>query len=170
MMLTFHRRLTPGCSYPNSTIAPCFTTPLLLCSKHIISFAIWTLPLLERQHPSVGKGGDKYWKKNPKQQPKKQQLLDFTQTVATFAEVPEEMAEWAWIRQRVQWEWTSPPALPFMTGQGHSRGKTKFAGLLLPSGLCIERETCSRCSIMKGPWQSCWVNHISGCSSVSLSA
>lgn len=32
-------------------------------------------------------------KKTQNQQPKKQQLFDFTQTLAAFAEIPEEMAE-----------------------------------------------------------------------------
>ena len=115
-MLTFHRRQTPSCFYPNRAALslPASQLHFLLPSQHIIPFVVWTLPLLERQHPFGWRGGHKYWKKPQNQQPKKHQLFDFAQTLAAFADVPEEMAEWAWIRQ------SSPRRTDLITWPCHS--------------------------------------------------
>lgn len=111
-MLTFHRSQTPSCFYPNRAALSLPASQHHFCCLHStssLSLAAHCLSWRDSMH--LG-GGDKYWKK-PKQ-PKKQQLFDFPQTLAAFAEVPEEMAEWAWIRQ------SSPRRKDFITWPHHS--------------------------------------------------
>lgn len=172
MMLTFHRSLTPGCSYPNRAVLSLPASQLHFCCVQNTSSLLlsercpsWrdSIPLWGREETNI--------EKKPKTTTKETAAAWFYTDSGSICRSP-------WRNGWVSLNHTEQSnengfhhlALPFMTGQGHSRGKTKFAGLLLPSGLYVEREACSRCSTMKGPWQSCWVNHISGCSLVSLSA
>lgn len=160
--LRAHRSQTPLCFYPNrAALSPpaslhfCYLrgTSSLSLSEHCLS---WRDSIhLERKWQML--------KKTQNQQPKKQQLFDFTQHSHKFLR--------KWLSSLKQTEQSKENGLchlvlPFMTSQGCMlQGKTNFAWL------CTQKATSSSWKYNERLLQSCRRNCISGCLiSVSLSA
>lgn len=114
-------------------ITPCFT-PLLLSSWHIISFIVWTLSLLESQHPFGGEETNA--EKNPKRTTEETAAVWFYPDSSSICRNPLGN-DWIGLNQTEQFKEDGLAIHDKPRMQHMLQGKTKFAWL------CTEKATSS---------------------------